>query len=138
MNPDYPCQVPDVTIQCTHITRQQASQIKIDAIGYSNELIGCPMIMDIIVWLQHNFRRYHTSRTKNIEGNNSSEICTVLLHIDHMRAKAKYIKTLQKWTEEFGLTGMIIFCRTFIFVLLQGHMDCIKVCIQLQYDIHVY
>jgi hypothetical protein len=108
------------------MSRQQAQQMKTDATNYTNKLLGQPMIMDIVIWIQQNFSKYYIAG-EDTKCDDTSDILTVLLHIDHMRAKAKYIKTIQKWTKELKLTGRLIFCGNYIFVLLQGNNECIKV-----------
>lgn len=49
-----------------------------------------------------------------------------LLHLDHMRSKAKYIKLIEKWTSELGLMGRLFVGRP-ILILLQGTKESIKV-----------
>ncbi|KYO19572.1 RWD domain-containing protein 3 [Alligator mississippiensis] len=53
-------------------------------------------------------------------------IWTVLLHLDHMRAKAKYVKTVEKWTSDLRLTGRLMFMGRVILILLQGDRNSIK------------
>ena len=50
-----------------------------------------------------------------------------LLHLDHMRAKAKYVKTVEKWASDLRLTGRLMFMGKIILILLQGDRNDIKV-----------
>lgn len=49
-----------------------------------------------------------------------------LLHLDHMRAKTKYVKIIEKFTSQLGLTGRL-FLGKVILILLQGPRENIKV-----------
>ncbi|GAB1603087.1 RWD domain-containing protein 3-like, partial [Argonauta hians] len=50
---------------------------------------------------------------------------TLLLHIDHMRAKSKYIKCIKKWCQEFQLNGKLIFFKKSY--LIQHKTVCVDV-----------
>jgi hypothetical protein len=44
-----------------------------------------------------------------------------------MRARGKYVRTVQKWAADLGLTGRLMFLGRTILILLQGERDNIKV-----------
>ncbi|XP_013409101.1 RWD domain-containing protein 3 isoform X2 [Lingula anatina] len=44
----------------------------------------------------------------------------IVLQLDHMRSKAKYVKTICKWTEQLGLVGRLIFQGKNILIILEG------------------
>lgn len=48
---------------------------------------------------------------------------TVLLLLDHVRAKRPYIRTVSKWVQELGLRGAFIFQWKLILLLLQGQTE---------------
>ena len=50
-----------------------------------------------------------------------------LLHLDHMRSKTKYVKTVEKWVSDLRLTGRLMFMGKIILILLQGDRNDIKV-----------
>lgn len=47
--------------------------------------------------------------------------------IDHMRARTKYVKAVEKWASELRLTGRLMFMGKLILILLQGDRSNIKV-----------
>ncbi|XP_036362078.1 RWD domain-containing protein 3 isoform X1 [Octopus sinensis] len=51
---------------------------------------------------------------------------TLLIHIDHMRAKAKYIKFIKKWCRDFQLSGQLIFFKKTILLFLIGEHNNLK------------
>ncbi|XP_014788000.1 RWD domain-containing protein 3 isoform X2 [Octopus bimaculoides] len=51
---------------------------------------------------------------------------TLLIHIDHMRAKAKYIKFIKKWCRNFQLSGQLIFFKKIILLFLVGEHNNLK------------
>ena len=52
---------------------------------------------------------------------------TVILVLDHMRAKRPYVRTVSKWVQDLDLRGVFVFQRKLILLVLQGHSENIKV-----------
>ena len=106
------------------LTREICSKMKQDALKYisDNNLVCQPMIMDVNMWLQQNMSKYFecfktsvSSDAAAVDKTEHAELWYALLRLDHMRAKNKYIKTIEKWTSELGLTGHLIFSDKLIF-----------------------
>ena len=55
------------------------------------------------------------------------EEATAILMLDHMRSKARYTQTIQKWAGSLSLKGSLLFVGKLIFIVLQGHSSNIKV-----------
>ena len=136
LDKNYPQIIPDVIVTSDRLTRETCNQIKKDVLKYisDNNLVCQPMIMDVNMWLQQNmskyFKRFKTSVSSDsvaIDKTEPVELWYALLHLDHMRAKNKYIKTIEKWTSELGLTGHLIFSDKLILILLCGLRQNIKV-----------
>ena len=133
LDKDYPQVIPDVSVTSDGLTREICSKMKQDALKYisDNSLVCQPMIMDVNMWLQQNMSKYFkTSISSNaaaVDKTERAELWYALLHLDHMRAKNKYIKTIEKWTSELGLTGHLIFSDKLILILLCGLRQNIKV-----------
>ncbi len=129
----YPSVCPKLSLRSNVLTKENANQLKTDALSYAQTLIAQPMIMDIIMWFKENLSRYCISQEESSQNSQTQEVkseellWTALLHLDHMRAKAKYTKTIQKWVAELKLSGCLIFCDKLILILLQGHQQDIKV-----------
>lgn len=44
-----------------------------------------------------------------------------------MRAKSKYIKTIEKWTRDLNLNGRLLFFKRLILIIIEGDHSSIKV-----------
>ena len=131
---DYPQVCPSISLGGDGLRRETCHQIRKDAIKFvkENNLTSQPMIMDINMWLQQNMSQYfefcHTSASeKTSSGKEKEELWQALLHVDHMRARTKYVKIIEKWTSELRLTGHLIFSDKLILILLCGSQQYIKV-----------
>lgn len=123
--PDYPSISPDISLFCDQMKREQAELFKEAVLTYARSHTGEPVIMDIVLWIQNNITRY-IDHNKGKSAQQNASIITALLHIDHMRARGKYIKTIQKWTDDLNLAGRLIFHGSLIFLLLLGNREDIK------------
>lgn len=94
----------------------------------ASELQPEPMIHDLLSWLVDNFSVFITAPTPSVQSSQQDDQNTwvALLHLDHMRAKNKYIKTIEKFTSDLELTGRLFMGRV-ILILLQGARENIKV-----------
>lgn len=92
-----------------------------------------PMVHDLILWVQQHLKDVikQSATVRNEKTTLSKEtedgIWMLLLHLDHMRAKAKYVKTVEKWASDLRLTGRLMFMGKIILILLQGDRSNIKV-----------
>lgn len=125
---------PGISLGGDGLWRETGHQIRKDAIKFvrENNLTSQPMIMDINMWLQQNMLHYFeccqisaSKKTSFVE--EKEELWQALLHVDHMRARTKYVKIIEKWTSELGLTGHLIFSGKLILILLCGSQQNIKV-----------
>ena len=130
MNEDYPHALPGISLTSAFLTRQSTQNLRNDLMIFAGSLIGEPMLMELRLWLEDNWTRYiekTNTRGQHATCDESHYIC--LLHLDHMRAKAKYVKMIEKSTSELTLTGRLLFCEKLILILLQGDQVNIKVCV---------
>ncbi|EDL82069.1 rCG28847 [Rattus norvegicus] len=94
------------------------------------------MVHELVLWTQQNLRHI-LSQTETESSNGTCtlpESSTVdgglwmtLLRLDHMRARTKYVKVVEKWASELRLTGRLMFMGKMILILLQGDRSNIKV-----------
>lgn len=61
----------------------------------------------------------------------AQELCVALVRIDHMRQKAKYIKTIIKWWESLKIRGRIFFHRHIYLLMEAPSADAISQYVQL-------
>ncbi|XP_004471757.1 RWD domain-containing protein 3 [Dasypus novemcinctus] len=131
----YPLCLPGISISSEHLTRAQCVAVKEKALEQAKNLLSEPMVHELVLWIQQNLRHI----LNQPETGSSNERCTfsthtvvddglwlTLLHLDHMRAKTKYIKTVEKWASDLRLTGRLMFVGKIILILLQGDRNNIK------------
>ncbi|XP_074044328.1 RWD domain-containing protein 3 isoform X2 [Macrotis lagotis] len=131
----YPFSLPGISVNSQHLTRAQCIVIKENLLEQAKKLLSKPMVHELVLWIQQNLKHI-IGQPETIV---SSEVCTLstnismddgtwitLLHLDHMRAKTKYVKTVVKWTSNLKLTGRLMFWGKIILILLQGDRNSIK------------
>ncbi|CAH6789110.1 RWD domain-containing protein 3 [Phodopus roborovskii] len=130
----YPLCPPGVSVSSTRLTRAQCVTVREKLLEEARKLLSEPMIHELVLWIQQNLRHILSQP----EASSSSEKGTwpesvtddglwlTLLHLDHMRARTKYVKTLEKWASDLRLTGRLMFMGKTILILLQGDRSNIK------------
>lgn len=132
----YPLCLPGISVTSEHLTRAQCGAVKEKLLGEAEKLLSEPMVHELVLWIQQNLRCVLSQP----ETASSDEKCTLpesmtvddglwmtLLRLDHMRARTKYVKAVEKWASELRLTGRLMFVGKLILILLQGDRSNIKV-----------
>ena len=130
LNSAHPLCAPDIAISCPSLARTQTASLKTELDTYASTLVGEPMLLSLTVWAKEHLGNFATDRTKEPVTNRNDDTSThrtVLLRLDHMRAKVRYMKTICQWADELGLTGRLICYERLIVILLQGTQDAVKV-----------
>ncbi|XP_004635754.1 RWD domain-containing protein 3 [Octodon degus] len=138
---NYPSCLPGISVNSEHLTRGQCVAVKEKLLQQAERLLPEPMVHELVLWIQQNLRLV----LSRLEAGRGSEQCTfpisptvddglwvTLLHLDHMRARTKYIKTVEKWASDLRLTGRLMFLGKIILILLQGDRNSIKEYLVLQ------
>ncbi|XP_055228920.1 RWD domain-containing protein 3 isoform X3 [Gorilla gorilla gorilla] len=115
---NYPSCLPGISINSEQLTRAQCVTVKEKLLEQAESLLSEPMVHELVLWIQQNLRHILSQP----ETGSGSEKCTfststtmddglwiTLLHLDHMRAKTKYVKTVEKWASDLRLTGRLMF-----------------------------
>lgn len=135
---DYPHQFPQISLFTENLNREAISRVKSKVLQDCDDLLGEPMLISLISSVRENVQLElelkHSFTEDSVDNQNARYKCvsddgkiwTSILHIDHMRSKNKYCKTLEKWASELTLCGKILFCNKLIIVLLQGETENIK------------
>ena len=125
----YPEILPDILLSSPQLKRDILTIIRKDATECANQFKGDNMIFNLLQNVQENLDKLCVIECteEDIQTEDTTDVWNVLLTLDHMRSKSKYIKTIQKWTHELDLKGRLIFYRKLIFILLQGEYSNIKV-----------
>lgn len=126
LRPSYPKTLPEISLSCTKMTKKTLFSLRDKLIEYAASNSN-PTIMDLTLWLQENAGFFQDKPTLNNTKNNITPDYTVLLlKLDHIRNRSRYIKTMTRWTEELKLSGRILFVGHLIFILLTGVAEDIK------------
>lgn len=124
----YPDSIPDIILDCSDLSRDAITAIRQDADKIAHQYLGEPMLFNIVNCIQEKLdgTEIHFGYD-NAVSTELDIVWNALLTLDHMRAKTKYIKTIEKWTQELNLQGRLIFYGKLILILLQGSHAGIKV-----------
>lgn len=127
----YPGKSPSISVQSQYLSRQECDNIKTFLAREAETYCGSPMIMSLLTALQEkeDVSRQVVSVTTS-KPKDEEEIITCVLQLDHMRNKSQYTKTIKRWCEELEITGRLLFCQRWIFIILQSHEINIKTYIQ--------
>ncbi|KAL5017003.1 hypothetical protein ScPMuIL_006592 [Solemya velum] len=142
---DYPVNPPEIFLSSDDLSREDLSQIRRLVELESQCHLGCPMLFPLIARIQkfldsqtlvHN-KPKNTHVTALSTGMNRGDNHLCLLHLDHMRAKSKYIKTIEKWTRDLNLNGRLLFFKRLILIIIEGDHSSIKEYITRQRSVNV-
>ncbi|XP_077189075.1 RWD domain-containing protein 3 isoform X2 [Paroedura picta] len=131
----YPSTLPNISVYSEQLTRTQCMAVKERLLEEAKRHFSQPMVHELILWIQENLKyiveQDETSAcsarsTLSTKATTDNGVSTVLLHLDHMRAKEKYVKTVGKWCADLRITGRVMFMGKMIFILLQGDKSSIK------------
>uniref|UniRef100_A0A2K6UDX7 RWD domain-containing protein 3 n=1 Tax=Saimiri boliviensis boliviensis TaxID=39432 RepID=A0A2K6UDX7_SAIBB len=132
---NYPSCVPGISVNSEQLTRAQCVTVKDKLLEQAESLLSEPMVHELVLWIQQNLRHI-LNQPETGSGNAKCTFSTsttvddglwiTLLHLDHMRAKTKYVKTVEKWASDLRLTGRLMFMGKMILILLQGDRNNLK------------
>ena len=121
---EYPRKLPEISLSCAQMSKKELTSLRNKLMEYTKDLHSSssePMIMELAIWLQENTLAFFDNTASNSTRNDdSADKTTLLLKVDHMRNKNRYIKTITRWIVELNLNGRIFFASSLIFLLLAG------------------
>ncbi|XP_015725934.1 RWD domain-containing protein 3 isoform X2 [Coturnix japonica] len=131
---NYPSALPEISVSSDQLTRAQCMDIKDKLLEQAEKHLSEPMVHELVLWIQQNLKcvikqpaTVCSEKTTLSKGASTEDgIWMLLLHLDHMRAKAKYVRTVEKWASDLKLTGRLMFMGKIILILLQGDKSNIK------------
>ncbi|KAM7054153.1 RWD domain-containing protein 3 isoform 2-T4 [Molossus nigricans] len=98
----YPSCLPGVSVSSEHLTRAQRVAVRDTLLEQAQSLLSEPMVHQLVLWVQQNLRHILAQPglgggpgkcpAASIAGDEGPWM--TLLHLDHMRAKNKYVKTV--------------------------------------------
>lgn len=129
---DYPECLPAISVSSEDLSRQQCQSVRESLLEKAVELKSEPMIHELLSWFQENPSAFIMMPSIEPTPKDEHSTWVILLHLDHMRAKTKYVKIIEKFTSELRLTGRLFLGRV-ILILLQGSRENIKVSKNFEY-----
>ena len=132
----YPSCAPGISVSSNRLTRAQCAAVRGELLERAQSLLAEPMVHQLVLWVQQHLR--HILAQPGLGGGpgpcpsaasetGDEALWMALLRLDHMRARSRYVKTVQQWASDLGLTGRLMFLGKAILLLLQGRRDDIKV-----------
>ncbi|XP_064094019.1 RWD domain-containing protein 3-like isoform X3 [Macrobrachium nipponense] len=116
----YPRRLPSISVQSQYLSRQECDKIKTFLSREAETYCGSPMIMSLLTALQEKDVSRRVVSMTTSKPKDEEEITTCVLQLDHMRNKSQYTKTIKRWCEELEITGRLLFCQRWIFIILQS------------------
>ncbi|ETE71148.1 RWD domain-containing protein 3, partial [Ophiophagus hannah] len=132
----YPSSLPNISLHSEQLTRTQCLAVRARLLEEAASHLSQPMVHELILWIEQNFLSVikeaeipacDGQSAPSVKTPEDDDIWTVLVHLDHMRAKGKYIKMVEKWCRDLDLAGRLMFMGKMILILLQGDKQNIKV-----------
>ncbi|XP_076011958.1 RWD domain-containing protein 3 [Genypterus blacodes] len=126
LHPDYPSCPPDISVTSTGLSRNECSRIRQQLLDQAGALQGEPMVHQLVVWLQEcvEVTEERGGEGEVPETETDAEWTAVLL-LDHIRSQNRYVRLLERWTQQLQLTGRLLLGQ-YILIVLQGDRQHIK------------
>ncbi|XP_066209264.1 RWD domain-containing protein 3 isoform X1 [Saccopteryx leptura] len=138
----YPSCLPGISVRSERLTRAQRAAVREALLEQARSLLSEPMVHQLVLWAQQNLRHILAQPgsgggpgegpSEAPSGSGDEGPWLALLHLDHMRAKTRYVRAVRQWASALGLTGRLLFAGKVILILLQGLRDSIKEYLVLQ------
>ncbi|XP_075038429.1 RWD domain-containing protein 3 [Mixophyes fleayi] len=132
----YPSCLPNLSVSSEKLTRAQCKGLRDKLLDQASKRLSQPMIHDLVLWTEQNINSLIGDSIQDenhlLSAVTDDGTWTSLLHLDHMRAKNRYVRTVEKWTADLKLTGKLMFMSKLILILLQGDRSSIREYLVLQ------
>ncbi|KAM4624396.1 RWD domain-containing protein 3-like [Polymixia lowei] len=126
--PLYPVCPPDISVSSPLLSREQCQNIRQKLLEQAAALPQEPMVHQLVACLQQSGEVIEEEKGGEEEEQvkeREEEEWTAVLLLDHIRSRSRYIKLLERWTQQLHLTGTLLLGRP-ILVILQGTRPDIK------------
>ncbi|XP_071380759.1 RWD domain-containing protein 3 [Centroberyx affinis] len=126
--PGYPSCPPDISVSSPGLSRGRCHGIRLKLLEQAAALQQEPMVHQLVAWLQESgevTEEEEEVKEGGEEEEEEGEEWTAVLLLDHIRSRNRYVKLLERWTQQLQLTGRLLLGRP-ILVLLQGARPNIK------------
>ena len=121
LDQDYPRTYPQISVSAEFLTRNQNQVFANELTDFVVNLDECDQkLLAVLEFAKEKYESIRIDHEKEFKlVDDQTEI--VVVKIDHMRNSSNYVKTLENWTEEFSLTGVLVFSKDKgIVLMLEG------------------
>ncbi|XP_066209267.1 RWD domain-containing protein 3 isoform X4 [Saccopteryx leptura] len=115
----YPSCLPGISVRSERLTRAQRAAVREALLEQARSLLSEPMVHQLVLWAQQNLRHILAQPgsgggpgegpSEAPSGSGDEGPWLALLHLDHMRAKTRYVRAVRQWASALGLTGRLLF-----------------------------
>ncbi|XP_043995500.1 RWD domain-containing protein 3 isoform X1 [Gambusia affinis] len=135
LDPSYPSCPPHISISTTSLSKIQCHNIRQKLMTRAAELPPEPMLLQLVEYLQECVEQTE-DQTGEQDGTeeekvNQQEWTTVLL-LDHIRSQNRYIKLLERWSQQLHLTCRLLLGRNPLIILLGERLKIKEFCHRLK------
>ncbi|KAM3865654.1 RWD domain-containing protein 3 [Diretmus argenteus] len=125
--PGYPSCPPDISVSSPGLSRGQCCSVRRKLLEQAAALPHEPMVHQLVAWLQSGevIEEERGSEEEVKEGGGGEEDWTAVLLLDHIRSRRRYVRLLERWTQQLQLSGRLLLGRP-ILVLLRGSRVNVK------------
>ncbi|TNM90526.1 RWD domain-containing protein 3 [Takifugu flavidus] len=116
--PAYPSCPPGISVTSTRLSKTQSLHIRQKLLDQAAALPAEPMLHRLVEGVQEHVQRMDTCAGRDAEAARDPDRTVVLL-LDHIRDRRRYIKLLERWAHQLQLSGMLFLGRS-ILLILQG------------------
>lgn len=126
LHPRYPSCPPDISVSSTGLSRTQCHNIRQKLLDQAAALPPEPMVHQLVEWLQCVEVTEDSRRGQaEVKEREKEEEWTAVLLLNHIRSRNRYIRLLERWTQQLQLSGRLLLGQI-ILVVLQGARPDIK------------
>ncbi|XP_008403261.1 RWD domain-containing protein 3 isoform X3 [Poecilia reticulata] len=134
LHPSYPSCPPHISISTTSLSKIQCHNIRQKLMTRAAELPLEPMLLQLVEYLQQECVEQTEDQTGEQDGtgkDNQQEWTAVLL-LDHIRSRNRYIRLLERWSQQLQLTCRLLLGPNPLIILLGERPNIKEFCHRLR------
>uniref|UniRef100_A0A3P9QFF4 RWD domain-containing protein 3 n=1 Tax=Poecilia reticulata TaxID=8081 RepID=A0A3P9QFF4_POERE len=122
LHPSYPSCPPHISISTTSLSKIQCHNIRQKLMTRAAELPLEPMLLQLVEYLQ----------VKMYCGHSRNQEWTAVLLLDHIRSRNRYIRLLERWSQQLQLTCRLLLGPNPLIILLGERPNIKEFCHRLR------
>ncbi|XP_032219670.1 RWD domain-containing protein 3 [Nematostella vectensis] len=125
----YPSSFPNISLSCSALTRKRLDNLRKTLQEFLMTLPNDEgKLLEIANWLQERSAEITSGNSTSNENfpKKSSNDELLIVKLDHMRSRSRYLRTLNSWAQELDLLIAVFLVHKFIFLVVQGQEHNLK------------